>query len=183
MLSPPHTHTQSGRITAVAAVEDEASVASASASGSVHVWRVEVTHRSSSSVGAAAGGGGEKYLGVVGKRQLSPGEGAVMDVQQWGPHLLMYVTQRGGVHAWDLRAKQDVWLLRCRPALGLTEHMVTDMDAGSAGGAWLLTGTNRGHMCLWDIRFGMNVHTWQHPLRCPLDCIAVASAPACRLHG
>ena len=30
----------------------------------------------------------------------------MLEVMQWGPQLLLYVTQRGGVHAWDLRAKQ-----------------------------------------------------------------------------
>lgn len=46
---------QGGRITAVAAVEDEASVASGSGAGSLHVWRVEVV--------AGRAGAGDRYTG------------------------------------------------------------------------------------------------------------------------
>ena len=45
-------------------------------------------------------------LGIVAKRQLAPGSGAVLEVLQWGQSsTLLYTTQRGGVGAWDLRTK------------------------------------------------------------------------------
>jgi hypothetical protein len=47
-------------------------------------------------------------------RQAAPGEGAVLAVLQWGG-LLLYCTQRGGVHAWDLRADRNAWSLPCTP--------------------------------------------------------------------
>ena len=48
----------------------------------------------------------QSVAGIVAKRQVTPGLGAVLDVCQWGSSsLLVYSTQRGGVHAWDLRAK------------------------------------------------------------------------------
>jgi len=35
---------------------------------------------------------------------------------------------------------------------------------GAAGGAaWLLTGSGRGHLTLWDMRFRLPVHAWRHP--------------------
>jgi hypothetical protein len=46
---------------------------------------------------------------VVSRRQLAGSEGAVLQIQQWGS-LVLYVTQRGGTHAWDLRTKGDVWV-------------------------------------------------------------------------
>lgn len=46
----------------------------------------------------------------AGKRQAAPGEGAVLEVMQWGS-LLLYATQRGGIHAWDLRADTNAWTL------------------------------------------------------------------------
>ncbi len=49
---------------------------------------------------------------VTGKRQAAPGEGAVLEVMQWGG-LLLYATQRGGIHAWDLRADTLAWTLPC----------------------------------------------------------------------
>jgi len=42
--------------------------------------------------------------------QLAPEEGAVLDVCEWG-RLLLYSTQRGGVHALDHRAGADAWVL------------------------------------------------------------------------
>ena len=50
----------------------------------------------------------------AGVRQASPGEGAVLEVVQWGS-LLLYATQRGGVHAWDLRADANAWSIPCSP--------------------------------------------------------------------
>jgi phosphoinositide-3-kinase, regulatory subunit 4 len=49
---------QSGAITAVAGVEDGASAASASATGSLHVWRVDYTSR-------PGGGAPDKFTGGV----------------------------------------------------------------------------------------------------------------------
>lgn len=51
---------------------------------------------------------------AAGMRQASPGEGAVLEVTQWGS-LLLYATQRGGVHAWDLRADTNAWTIPCSP--------------------------------------------------------------------
>lgn len=54
-------------------------------------------------------------LAHAGLRQVAPGEGAVVQVQQWGP-LLLYSTQRGGLHAWDLRMDRDAWQLPAAPS-------------------------------------------------------------------
>ena len=56
---------------------------------------------------------------------------------QWGPQLLLYTTQRGGVAAWDLRAKGELWALASPPSRGLVEHSVFDPLGGQH---WLLTG-------------------------------------------
>ena len=50
---------QGGKILACAACEDSQSVASASSSGSLHVWRVEYTSRS--------GGAPDRYTGIIGE--------------------------------------------------------------------------------------------------------------------
>ncbi|KAF5833847.1 hypothetical protein DUNSADRAFT_9721, partial [Dunaliella salina] len=113
-----------GRITSVAAVEDDASIASASATGSIHVWRVDVARRRAAGSAGGASGGPEKYHGVIGLRQLDPDSGAVLDMCSWGPNVLLYITQHGGVHAWDLRVKQDVWHLPCPPSMRHTDHLI-----------------------------------------------------------
>eukprot|EP00798_Chlamydomonas_sp_ICE-L_P030400 gene30400-35404_t len=69
---------QSGRITSVTAVEEDVSVASASTSGSIHVWRVETT-------GGGPGTAPDKYSGVLARRHINPSCGSVLQLQQWGP--------------------------------------------------------------------------------------------------
>ena len=46
---------------------------------------------------------------------LNPEAGALIDVQPWGD-LVVYASQRGGLHARDVRAKHNVWQLPCKPA-------------------------------------------------------------------
>lgn len=55
-----------------------------------------------------------RYL-FTGKRQTSPGEGSVLEVRQWNS-LLLYTTQRGGLHAWDLRSNKDAFHLTAAPS-------------------------------------------------------------------
>lgn len=38
----------------------------------------------------------------------------MLEVMQWGS-LLLYATQRGGIHAWDLRSDSNAWTLPCTP--------------------------------------------------------------------
>ncbi len=39
----------------------------------------------------------------------------MLEVAPWAGQLL-YSTQRGGVHVWDLRARRDAWTLPCTPS-------------------------------------------------------------------
>lgn len=62
--------------------------------------------------------------GITLRRQVSPGEGRVLDVQQWGggAPLMTYATQRGGVHGRDLRMQRDAWVVPAPPRLGLLQQ-------------------------------------------------------------
>ena len=212
---------QPGRVTALAACADSQTVASGSAAGSIHVWRVEYAAR--------AGGAPERYTGIVSTRQVStavcrlnhvlltslscpavhtadcvplapqlqlntPGSplppappatlqvtpdsgSSVLDLASWGPSLLVYSTQQGGLAAWDLRTGQDAWALPSSPVQGVVERFVCD----PASQNWLVGGTSRGHLSLWDIRFRLPLNTWQHPAGAPISALALASAPAQRL--
>eukprot|EP00879_Flechtneria_rotunda_P022840 GHRR01024135.1.p1 GENE.GHRR01024135.1~~GHRR01024135.1.p1 ORF type:complete len:413 (+),score=138.78 GHRR01024135.1:1164-2402(+) len=151
---------------------DGATVASGSSSGSLHVWRVEYNSKPGSWTP-------DKYRGITAVRQLSPGEGAILKIVPWGPHpaLLLYATQRGGVHCCDLRAPADVWHVPAAPSLGLCQQLLAD----PTGQHWFAQGTSRGWVCLWDVRFLLCVNSWQHPHRCSVDAMAPALAAAARL--
>ncbi len=47
----------------------------------------------------------------------------MLEVTQWGS-LLLYATQRGGIHAWDLRADTNAWSIPCSPNQVLTLPVV-----------------------------------------------------------
>jgi phosphoinositide-3-kinase regulatory subunit 4 len=49
------------------------------------------------------------------------------------------------------------------------------------GQNWLVTGSTRGQLVLWDVRFRLPVNTWQHPGGSPVSALALASAPPGRL--
>ncbi|KAK9806003.1 hypothetical protein WJX73_003643 [Symbiochloris irregularis] len=154
---------QGGRMLAVAGCEGGQSVASASSNGSIHVWRVEYTTR--------AGGAPDRYTGLTGRCQVAPDEGAVLDVVEWGG-LLLFATQKGALHGWDLRCKRDAWTLPCRPHEGLMHRFAVD----PRGADWLVTGTRRGCMGLWDMRFRVRAASWLHPTRAPIEAMSPALA-------
>lgn len=91
-------------------------------------------------------------------RKVAPGEGAVLSVKQCGP-LLLYATQRGAVHAWDLRAPGDAFTLRVPQSEGLLEHLALDPFHNT----WLVTGSSAGQLSLWDLRFQLRLNVWRHP--------------------
>lgn len=70
----PPAGLQSGRITSVAACQDSQSIASGSAAGSIHVWRVEYAGR--------AGGAPERYTGIVSTRQVGAVQGSWREAGQ-----------------------------------------------------------------------------------------------------
>ena len=66
---------------------------------------------------------------------------------------------------------------------GLLEHIALD----PGGSNWLITGSSRGHLTLYDMRFRLPVASWQLPCTGPtgrpvhIDALAPALAPASRL--
>mmetsp|Transcript_37691 Transcript_37691/g.106488 ORF Transcript_37691/g.106488 Transcript_37691/m.106488 type:complete len:308 (+) Transcript_37691:281-1204(+) len=73
----------------------------------------------------------------------------------------------------DLRCSKDAWTLPVNPRNGLLLRMVADPDQHS----WLLTGSSRGSLELWDLRFRRSVNSWSHPLKQPVEAISLVVAP------
>ena len=161
---------QGGRLTTAAALSTDA-VATGSAAGSVHAWRLE--RGISRAAGAAA------YVGASDVRRApgSPACGAVTALAV-APSaargaLLFVATARGGVSAWDMRSPADALRLpwqRHAAADGAPTALVPD----PAGGAWLAVATRRGALLLWDVRFCVPLAAWRHPSRLPVDALAAA---------
>ncbi|CAN0001344.1 unnamed protein product, partial [Phaeothamnion confervicola] len=109
-------------------------------------------------------------------RSVAPGEGACLTVQQFNTDLsslLIYSTQAGNVHACDLRARREPWVLRSRPELGY----LTAVSPGTASDrGWLCSGTSRGYVLLWDLRFPLLVSLWRHSFGGPIHRLAASNS-------
>ncbi|EIE24687.1 hypothetical protein COCSUDRAFT_258, partial [Coccomyxa subellipsoidea C-169] len=141
------------------AFESKNDVASASSNGSVHVWRVEYTSRS--------GGAPDRYNGIIG----TP---APLSHLQHSP-TSTHFQNCSGIHAWDLRADTLAWTLPC------TSNQARPRLIPLRGCAWLLTGSSRGYLTLWDMRFQLAVNSIQQPQGFPIDALAPALAPPTKL--
>jgi serine/threonine protein kinase/WD40 repeat protein len=122
-----------------------------------------------------------------------------------GQGLLLYSTARGGVHGWDLRCRgnngngngsassgsgrsknnnsssssQDAWVLSAPACEGSIRAIVAD----PLGSAWVLTGSSRGVLSLWDARLLIRVAAWKLAGAPSIDALTVAAAPWERLVG
>eukprot|EP01117_Protostelium_nocturnum_P004007 TRINITY_DN1527_c0_g1_i7.p1 TRINITY_DN1527_c0_g1~~TRINITY_DN1527_c0_g1_i7.p1 ORF type:complete len:281 (-),score=108.03 TRINITY_DN1527_c0_g1_i7:168-1010(-) len=81
--------------------------------------------------------------------------------------LLMYATNQGKIHGWDLRMKGDAWVLDNPLRLGLLSCFTVE-----PGRNWFVTGTNSGYFTCWDMRFSVPVKTWGTPNRLRLHKLA-----------
>ncbi|CAK9223943.1 unnamed protein product [Sphagnum troendelagicum] len=152
-----------GRALHVTMLGNDHHVGAASSNGTIHVCAIDYVAR--------LGGSAERYAGISNTCKLDTQEGSILSLQNFsndGPPQLLYSTQRNGIHLWDLRTQADVWTLRVKPAQGFISTTVLDPACN-----WLVSGTSRGILTLWDLRFQVPVNTWQHPACSPVERMCV----------
>jgi WD40 repeat protein len=194
------THPINGRITSVAVCDSSHSVAAASSNGSLHVFKIEYAQadagvgggggmggdQAMGPVGGGAGGGGggvgvpatssaNRYQGLSDVFRLEPddttasdSEGAMLSVAHFNTlseSLLVYATQKA-VHGWDLRSRHAVFELRLEPSWGV----LTTMSLGPTPFV-LITGSSRGFIVVWDLRFQIPVQVWRHSAKTPITSL------------
>lgn len=148
-----------GRALHVTMFASGSQVAVASSRGTINVFSVDYVAR--------GGGNVEKYSGVSDIRKKETQEGAVLSLQSYateGPPIILYSTQYNGIHLWDLRAQNNAWTLKASPEEGYVSSVVLGPCQN-----WLLSGSSRGVLTLWDLRFLIPVNTWQYPIGCPIE--------------
>lgn len=87
-------------------------------------------------------------------------EGPVVAVQHYNSDIasvLIYVTQKGVIHGWDLRASREVFKYIIRPELGAPTTLT-----GFPERHWICVGTSRGYVSLWDLRYNIMCKLWRH---------------------
>ncbi|KAE8736109.1 ATP binding protein, putative isoform 2 [Hibiscus syriacus] len=101
-------------------------------------------------------------------------EGAILTllnypVDNCGIQPFMYSTQTCGIHLWDTRSCSNAWTLKAVPEEGFISFLV----AGPCGN-WFVSGSSRGVLTLWDLRFRIPVNSWQPLIYVAAGCNEVS---------
>lgn len=156
------------RINDVAILEHSHSVATAASDGSLHVWRVDMLTSLQNQPSKMSRVSGHSAL-----RNINPGEGEVLAVSHFNTpssSIVAFATQQGRIHSLDLRSSREPFSLSVRPELGYLTSMEVGPDKN-----WIVAGTNRGYVGLWDIRFEVMVKLWRHSGDSPIKRLTNAS--------
>ena len=171
-------------------IDSTHSVASSSHDGQIHVWRVELAcstakkhlrakdGSSSNGQGAASPGGkvpgsGLSVRGLSVVRTLDPADGSIIALKHFTSlmtSVVTYTTQRGTVAGWDLRSAGEAFRYSVRPEFGVPTCMTLPPSTSAPG--WIIVGTSRGYLLLWDLRFNVMSAAWRHSSNGPIHKIS-----------
>eukprot|EP00475_Leptophrys_vorax_P038192 TRINITY_DN6689_c0_g1_i1.p1 TRINITY_DN6689_c0_g1~~TRINITY_DN6689_c0_g1_i1.p1 ORF type:complete len:1151 (+),score=275.62 TRINITY_DN6689_c0_g1_i1:39-3455(+) len=158
---------QGGKILDVVVCDCSHSFASVSSNGTIHVVKTSFTFKKDDKTH-------EKYLGNSTVKNLAPEEGAALCIDHFNSvteSLLVYSTQKGNVHFWDLRASREPFVLSVPPYVGV----VTQLSVGPTQYC-LVGGTSRGYIIVWDLRFQVPVQIWRHSSKSRITHISSTEA-------
>lgn len=137
-----------------------AQVVVGSCDGLIHMFSVDYF---SKGIGNVA----EKYSGIGDIKKKDINEGAIITMLNYSTdtsQMVMYSTQNCGIHLWDTRTNVNVFTLKSTPE----EGYVSSLLAGPCGN-WFVSGSSRGVLTLWDLRFLVPVNSWKYSVLCPIE--------------
>ena len=172
-----HSRNGAVRINDIAMVEGTHSVVSGASDGSVNVWRVDMVnatgHVTQSS--ETVKHGVSRAVGSTSVRNVDIHEGEVLAVSHFNSpsaSIVVFGTQQGVVHSWDLRCANEPFKLQYSPEFGYMTSMALGSDRN-----WIVSGTSRGYVALWDIRFQQCVKLWRHNRCSAIGRLATSTVP------
>lgn len=164
------------RVNDVAMIEGTTSVVSGASNGSIHSWRVDMVPSSTkSSLTSIERRERSRVVGTSSIREVDPSEGEILAVSHFSSvsnSVVVYATQKGIVRTWDLRSSTEPFALAHGPKLGHLSAMALGVDRN-----WIVTGTNRGFVVLWDIRFQQPFKLWRHSRGEKVNRLAASFVP------
>jgi phosphoinositide-3-kinase regulatory subunit 4 len=178
-----HSEKRTTRINDVAMVEGSHSIVSGS-SDSVHVWRVDMVAPAKTSFSQSETKRNYDRSRVIGTstiREVDPAEGEILSVSHFNSasaSIITFATQKGSVHSWDLRCAREPFVLRHGPDLGHLTSVALGNDR-----QWIVTGSSRGYLALWDVRFQQAVKLWRHSREAPITSLAASFVPPPHIWG
>ncbi|ORY46243.1 ARM repeat-containing protein, partial [Neocallimastix californiae] len=145
-------HCQGGNVTSISFCENRHSIISASDNGSIHISRIEYMNV----------GGHLKHYKFERVREMILDDGEyITNINHYNTELESVVvmsSSHGSICGFDLRTMKTVWKLDTKPNYGYISAFAVNPSS-----YWLCSGTSKGVMTLWDIRFSLPVSSWAHP--------------------
>ncbi|GMY36187.1 serine/threonine-protein kinase VPS15 [Fagus crenata] len=163
-------HLEGSRALCTAMLRGSAQVIVGACDGMIHIFSVDYISRGLGNVV-------EKYSGIADIKKKDIKEGAILSLLNYSAdnsfsQMVMFSTQNCGIHLWDTRKNSSSWTLKATPEEGYVSSLVT----GPCGN-WFVSGSSRGVLTLWDLRFLIPVNSWQYSLPCPIEKMCLFVPP------
>ncbi|CAI9782563.1 unnamed protein product [Fraxinus pennsylvanica] len=158
------------RALCVTVLQGSSQVVVGASDGMIHVFSVDHISRGLGNVV-------EKYSGIADVEKSGVGEGAVLSLVNCSSDsgtrkMILYSTQNGGINLWDTRTSSSAWNKKVLPKDGYISSLVADPC-----GNWFVSGSSRGVLMLWDLRFCILVNLWKYSLECPIERMCLFIPP------
>ncbi|KAI9119392.1 hypothetical protein K1719_010067 [Acacia pycnantha] len=160
-------HLDRSRALCATMLRGSAQVVVGACDGLIHMFSVDHISRGLGNVG-------EKYSGVADITKKDVKEGAILNLLNYpvDAYSIMFSTQNCGIHLWDTRSSSSSWTRKVNPEQGY----ITSLVVGPCGN-WFVSGSSRGVLTLWDLRFLIPVNSWQYSLACPIEKMCLFLPP------
>ncbi|KAI7899371.1 uncharacterized protein BX663DRAFT_555007 [Cokeromyces recurvatus] len=162
---------QGGRIKCITFIEQTYSIASASDNGSIHIFRVDIRNSGSAAF---------KFGKCIPVREYQlKDEYAILikhftsnasNMMVGSKSILLFATTKSTIYALDLMTMEIIWKLQNSKSHGVITAMITDPN-----NMWLLVGTMRGILTLYDLRFQIPLRSWLHPTKSRINALSLAN--------
>ncbi|KOM54175.1 hypothetical protein LR48_Vigan10g006700 [Vigna angularis] len=161
-------HLEGSRVLCAAMLPGSAQVIIGASDGFIHMFSIDHMSRGLGNVV-------EKYSGIADITKKDIKEGAILNLLNCpvDNYTIMYSTQNCGIHLWDTRSNSNAWTLRAAPEEGYASSL-----ASGPCGNWFVSGSSRGVITLWDLRFLIPVNSWQYSLACPIEKMCLFLPPS-----
>lgn len=159
------------RALCAAVLRSSAQIVVGASDGTIHTFSVDYISRGLGNVV-------EKYSNFADIKKREIGEGSILNLLNYSAdgspsQMVMYSTQNCGIHLWDTRADSTTWTLKGVPEEGYVSSLVT----GPCGN-WFVSGSSRGVLTLWDMRFLVPVNSWKYSTGCPIEKMCLYIPPS-----
>ena len=164
-------HLDGSRAICATMLRGTAQVVVGACDGTLHLFSVDYISRGLGSVV-------EKYSGIADIKKKDVGEGAILSIlncsasDSFISQTLLYSTLRFGIHLWDTKSNSAAWNFKAVPEEGYISSLVM----GQCGN-WFVSGSSRGVLTLWDLRFLLPVNSWKYSTVCPVERMSLFIPP------